>query len=198
MSSDIRYTSVRLTYAQAALRAQRQFGKGGAAAYNLPGCAYCGADALATSLITLNGELKPPPDQPYGQGRIRVELTTHRCRKHAGVKSALDDHKRDVKAGTAGMIIGAVLYFLANMFGASNNIPFFSSSNVVLVLLVGIAFIILCTIAGEWLGRIFSHRPAGLPPAARVHSDVDGALVFEFLRPACAADFEAQLKADEK
>ncbi|MHB9032986.1 MAG: hypothetical protein ACYC6L_08060, partial [Anaerolineae bacterium] len=77
MSANPHYTPVRLVYDQAARRAAKQISQGGAAAYNLPGCAYCGQPALATSAHQLHGDLMPPPGQPFGQGRIRVELTTH-------------------------------------------------------------------------------------------------------------------------
>ncbi|MHB9033220.1 MAG: hypothetical protein ACYC6L_09250, partial [Anaerolineae bacterium] len=118
-------------------------------------------------------------------------------RKHARVARPGEARRRAVSAGTSGMIIGAVIFLLANLVGASNGVPFFSSSNIILVVVAGIVFIFACAIAAEYLNRIFGRRSAGLPPAARIRSESENEMVFEFLRPQCAEDLEAQIKADE-
>jgi len=197
MRTEARYHSVRLTYEQAYKRASRQFGKGGAAAYNLPGCIYCGADALATSLNLQSGDVAPPPEQPYGPGHIRVELTTHLCRRHANALKGDSARRHDLANGTSGMVIAGIVYLIVNLFGASNNVPFFSSRNIVLVVLAGLAVLALGALLGEWLGRRFSRQPLRLPPAVRLHNEDSHTLVFEFLRQACADDLQAQIKADE-
>jgi hypothetical protein len=195
--TDTHYTDVTVTYAQAARRASRQFGKPGAAAYNIPGCAYCGGDALATSLQTLYGEVTAPPDQPHGGERLRVELAAHHCRKHHAVTGGRKKGGAST-AGTAGLVVGAVVYFLANLVGASNNVPFFRASNLLLVVLAGLAFMAVCAVIAEWLGKLVQRRSGELPPAVRVAEAADGSLVFSFFRAACAAELEAQLRADEE
>lgn len=194
MPADHPYTDVTITYAQAARRAGLQFGKPGTAAFNIAGCAWCGGDALATSLMTLSGEVSPPAGSAAGAGRLRVEVTAHHCRRHAAVSART---RKGASAGTAGLVIGAVVYFLANLIGASNNVPFFSSRNLLLVVLAGLAFMAACAVIAEWLARLLRRHPGELPLAVRVSAGAEGSLVFSFFRAECAAELEAQLAADE-
>ncbi|NLV75348.1 MAG: hypothetical protein GXY52_11815 [Chloroflexi bacterium] len=184
-------TAVTITYKLAAARAKRLPATGGAAVYDLPTCAYCGKPALASSHAELRTTLTSPDARD-----VPVELITHRCQEHmhAGAH-AIATKKADLAAGTSGLVIGAILYLLINMTGASNGWAFFQPGNIVWVILVGLIFVAASAIVSEVISRRLHRRGRALPQAVTMQPE-DDRVIYRFTRPELA-DALLELLAEE-
>ncbi|MHB1356469.1 MAG: hypothetical protein ACYCZF_10890 [Anaerolineae bacterium] len=180
---------VQMSFEQANWMALHSPSKGRIVDLQLSDCAYCGEPALASSVKLLTADAKRQAAIDQASHSIRVNLTIHLCNRHA----VSGNRKKSSSASAAGLAFGAVGYALLNLFGVSNGLPFFTTRNLVWVVLVGIVVIVGCAILAESLGRLLKLGAGGLPPAVRVTVDAAGNLEFSFLRAECAQRLEALL-----
>lgn len=189
MPVELYRTLVRLSFEQANWMALHSPSKGKIVELQLQDCAYCGEPALASSVKLVTADAKGQTTADQAPHTIRLNLAIHLCNRHA----AGSKRKKTSSAGTAGLAFGAVGYALLNLFGISNGLSFFSSRNLVWVILVGIVVIVGCAVLAEFLARLLRPGTGGLPPAVQMAMDEAGNLEFSFYRAECAQQLQAQL-----
>ena len=180
---------VRLSFEQANWMVLHSPSKGRIVDLQLQDCAYCGEPALASSVKLVTADARGQAAADRAPHTIRVNLAIHLCNRHA----ASAKRKKTTSAGSAGLAFGAIGYALLNLIGASNGLPFFSSRNLVWVVLMGIVVILGCAILAEALTRLMRPGAGGLPPAVQVVADQAGNLEFNFYRTECAQQLEVLL-----
>jgi hypothetical protein len=190
MPNEQQRTKVRLGFEQANWMALHSPSKGKTVDLQIQDCAYCGEPALASSIKMVTADAIGQTTTDQTPHTIRVNLVLHLCNRHVAYRRRT---RKATSAGSVGLAIGAISYLLLDLFGASNNVPFFQSSNLGFVVLAGIAVIVGCAVLAEFISRIFKLGAGNLPSSVLVKPDDSGNLEYSFYRAECAQQLQTQL-----